>query len=165
MQSVDRKTRFSVYAAVTVVVVVLDQLTKIAAVRWLAGESPRVWLGGSFRLQYVENRGAFLSLGASLPDGVRTGIFVVAVLAILVVISVYILRGKQVARGELWAASLFTSGGLGNLIDRVFLGYVRDFANVGIGPVRTGVFNVADMAITAGAVVLLIHLFRSRSGG
>jgi signal peptidase II len=164
MQSVPKNTRFMVYTVVTAVVVVVDQLTKLAAVRWLAGEGTRLWLGGSFRLQYVENRGAFLSLGASLPDAVRTGIFVVAVLAILVIISVYILKGKQVARGELWAASLFTSGGLGNLIDRIIFGYVRDFANVGFGPVRTGVFNVADMAITAGAVVLLIHVFRSRSG-
>lgn len=164
MNSVPRNKRVMVYAAVTAVVVVLDQLTKIAAVRWLAGEGPRLWLGGSFRLQYVENRGAFLSLGASLPDAVRTGIFVVAVLAVLVMISVYILKGEQVAGGELWAASLFTSGGVGNLIDRILFGYVRDFANVGIGPLRTGVFNLADMAITAGAVVLLIHLFRSRSG-
>ncbi len=165
MQSVPRKQRIAVYAAVTALVVLLDQLAKVAAVRWLAGEAPRLWLGGSFRLQYVENRGAFLSLGAALPEAARTGIFVVAVLAVLILISIYILSGAQVARGELWAASLFTSGGVGNLIDRVLLGYVRDFANIGIGPVRTGVFNLADVAITAGAIVLLIHLFRSRSGG
>ena len=163
MQSVPQKKRFVVYTAVTALVVALDQLTKIAAVAWLADAPARTWLGGSFRLQYVENRGAFLSLGASLPDWVRTGVFVVAVMAVLVMISIYILRGKQVASGELWAASLFVSGGLGNLIDRVLLGYVRDFANIGFGPVRTGVFNVADVAISLGAVVLLIHLFRNRS--
>ena len=163
MQDVPQKKRLVVYTVVTVLVVALDQLTKIAAVAWLADTPARTWLGGSLRLQYVENRGAFLSLGASLPDGVRTGIFVVAVMAVLVVISIYILRGKQVAPGELWAASLFVSGGVGNLIDRVLLGYVRDFANIGFGPVRTGVFNVADVAISLGAVVLLVHLFRNRS--
>ena len=163
MHNVPKKRRWMVYSGVTLVVVVLDQLTKVAAVGWLAGEPTRLLLGGAFRLQYVENRGAFLSLGASLPEAARTGIFVVAVLAVLMMISVYILKGKQVAPGELWAASLFMSGGVGNLIDRVLLGYVRDFANIGIGPVRTGVFNLADVAITAGAVVLLIHLFRSRT--
>ena len=165
MSNVPKKQRWMVYSGVTVLVVVLDQLTKIAAVAGLAGEAPRRWLGGALSLESVETRGAFLSLGASLPDWLRTGIFVVAVLAVLVLISVYILKGKEVARGELWAAALFTSGGAGNLIDRILLGYVRDFAHMGIGPVRTGVFNLADMAITAGAVVLLIHLFRSRSRG
>ena len=165
MESVPQRQRIRIYAAVTTLVVVLDQLTKIAAVRWLAGEPARLWFGGFFRLQYVENRGAFLSLGASLPQTARTWIFVVAVLAVLLLISIYILKGKQVAPGELWAASLFASGGVGNLIDRILFGYVRDFANIGIGPVRTGVFNVADVAISAGAVILLVHLFRNRSGG
>ena len=164
MQSVPRKKRVLVYTMVTGLVVVLDQCTKIAAVHLVADRPPLRWLGGAFRLQYVENKGAFLSLGASLPEAVRTGVFVVAVLAVLVLISIYILKGRRVAPGELWAAALFTSGGVGNLIDRVALGHVRDFANIGIGPVRTGVFNVADVAITAGAVVLLIHLFRNRSG-
>ncbi len=107
MHNVPKNQRWMVYSGVLVVVVLLDQLTKAAAVARLAGEAPRLWLGGSFRLQYVENRGAFLSLGASLPEAVRTGIFVVAVLAVLVLISLYILRGKEVARGELWAAALF----------------------------------------------------------
>jgi len=109
----------------------------------------------------MENQGAFLSLGASLPPVVRTGIFVLAVAAILVVLMIYVVRSPGVARAELWATSLFVGGGLGNLVDRIWLGYVRDFANVGIGSLRTGVFNVADMAISTGAVLLVIHLSRN----
>ena len=157
-----RRYRLQVLAGVALATLVVDLFTKVLAVRMLAGRVPLTFLGDSLRLQYVENRGAFLSMGASLPQGVRTGIFVLAVAAILTVLIVYVVRSPGVARAELWATSLFVGGGLGNLVDRVRLGYVRDFANVGIGPVRTGVFNVADMAISAGAILLVVYLIRSR---
>jgi len=157
-----RRYRLQVLVGVTVASVVVDLFTKVLAVRMLAGRAPLTFLGDSLRLQYVENRGAFLGLGASLPTAVRTGIFVLAVAVLLAVLIVYVVRSPGVARAELWATSLFVGGGLGNLIDRVWLGYVRDFANVGIGPVRTGVFNVADMAISAGAVLLVVFLVRNR---
>jgi signal peptidase II len=153
--------RLQVLGVVAVACVVADLLTKALAVRMLAGQVDRSFFWGALRLQYMENRGAFLSLGASLPPVVRTGIFVLAVAAILVVLMIYVVRSPDVARAELWATSLFVGGGLGNLVDRIWLGYVRDFANVGIGSLRTGVFNVADMAISAGAVLLVIHLSRN----
>lgn len=162
MHPVPGNRRAIIFTAVVAVVVLLDQWTKWAAVRYLAGAAPLVGLGGAFRLQYAENRGAFLSLGASLPESARTGIFVLMVLVVLLLLTLYVFRGKQVTAGELWASALFAAGGIGNLVDRIWLGYVRDFANLGVGPVRTGVFNVADMAITAGAVTLMFHLFRSR---
>ena len=52
---------------------------------------------------------------------------------------------------------LFLAGGVSNLIDRVTLGRVIDFLNVGIGPLRTGIFNIADMAIIAGVVILIVE--------
>jgi signal peptidase II len=60
--------------------------------------------------------------------------------------------------------ALVAGGGLGNLVDRFRLrGYVIDFMNLGLGPVRTGVFNVADVAIVAG-VILLVLPGRRRPG-
>jgi signal peptidase II len=59
------------------------------------------------------------------------------------------------------ALGLLLAGGVGNLIDRINQnGHVTDFLNVGIGPVRTGIFNVADMAIMAGAGLLFWLSFR-----
>ena len=55
---------------------------------------------------------------------------------------------------------MIVAGGVSNWIDRVMRGSVPDFINLGIGPVRTGIFNVADVAITLGAVVLLLAEFR-----
>ena len=52
---------------------------------------------------------------------------------------------------------LFVAGGISNLVDRIAMGSVIDFLNVGIGPIRTGIFNVADVAILAGIALLLFE--------
>ena len=68
-----------------------------------------------------------------------------------------------VAFSVILALALVLAGGLSNLIDRfVHDGYVVDFINLGVGHVRTGIFNVADVAITVGVVMLLIQSLRSR---
>jgi signal peptidase II len=56
---------------------------------------------------------------------------------------------------------LFLAGGLSNLADRLAIGSVIDFLNVGIGPIRTGVFNVADVAIMAGVAMVLWEVLRN----
>ena len=57
--------------------------------------------------------------------------------------------------------ALFVAGGASNWIDRLARGFVVDFLNVGVGPVRTGIFNVADVAIMAGAAIMLIAELRA----
>ena len=75
------------------------------------------------------------------------------------------LRDSRFRVPEVVAVAAIVGGGVGNLVDRVQLGAVRDFFNVGIGPLRTGIFNVADMAITFGGIALIvIPLFRKRHG-
>jgi signal peptidase II len=62
------------------------------------------------------------------------------------------------------ALALVAGGGISNLIDRLlYNGRVTDFLNVGIGGVRTGIFNVADMAIMAGALLLLVNMRASKA--
>lgn len=165
-RAVRRTARIGTLLAVTAGCVGCDQATKVLARRMLEGAPPLQYLGGVVRLQFVENRGAFLGLGSTLPDGARDAIFVFGVAAVLIALLAHVLFSRRVARAELAAAALVVAGGLGNLIDRIALGHVRDFANLGIGALRTGVFNVADMAITAGCVLLMVHVVLStrRSG-
>ena len=143
---------------VSVVGVVLDQVTKVTARGILEGQPPFVTLWGILTFRWVENPGAFLSLGASLSPAVRTALFTVLVAIVLGMLVVSTLARSDATRGEAWAVALVVAGGIGNLIDRVLYGRVRDFANLKVGPLSTGVFNVADMAITAGGVVLLLVL-------
>ncbi len=134
----------------------LDQLTKVIAARYLGGADPIVMLGGFLRFEYTENRGAFLSLGASMEPWLRTLLFVGGVGLVLVVMLVMLVRDQTMDRPTMLALTLVVSGGIGNLIDRITLGVVRDFANVGIGSLRTGIFNVADLALTTGAILFLL---------
>ncbi len=131
-----------------------DRVTKHIATTTLSGTPGRSYLADTVWVGYVENRGGFLSLGASLPSGVRTVIFTGGTGLMLVAFALMAIRRRW--RG--WPAvgvALFVAGGASNWIDRAVRGSVVDFLNIGIGPVRTGVFNVADMAIMLGALIVV----------
>jgi len=137
-----------------------DRVTKRLATDTLAGAGDLSFLAGTVTMFYTENSGGFLSLGAGLSRGGRTAIFVVGTGLVLVAAAIGLLR----SRFDLWSMlgiTLFVAGGASNWIDRVTRGKVVDFLNVGIGPVRTGVFNVADMAIMAGLGLLIVAEARS----
>jgi signal peptidase II len=133
-----------------------DQMSKSAARSLLASGNPQSYFGDSLRLQLVENSGSFLSLGASLPEHFRFALFTAAVAALLIGLVAASLFARRLEPWRVVALALVAGGGISNLIDRLlFHGRVTDFLNVGIGGVRTGIFNVADMAIMAGALLLL----------
>jgi signal peptidase II len=125
-------------------------------------------LADTIRLEYVENTGGFLGLGGDLPAAWRTALFTVFTGVALSGMVVVAVRSRW--RGWLLiGTSLVVTGGASNWIDRVVHGRVIDFLNLGVGPLRTGVFNVADVAIMVGAALLLLAGARptnsdSRSG-
>jgi signal peptidase II len=141
--------------------VACDQATKVAAQSWLSGKPTTSYWGDTVRLTYLQNRGAFLSLGANWPDWLRWLLF--TLVSVLMVVAALAFVAQRLRKEEKlrWfspvvGASLLAAGGVGNLIDRCLRdGAVIDFLNVGIGPLRTGVFNVADVQIMA-AVALFI---------
>jgi signal peptidase II len=143
---------------------VVDLATKIIAERTLDGQPGMRLLGDTIRIAYVRNPGVFLSLGHSLSPGMRFWLFVVGVGAVLVMLLALTLRDARFRRVEVIAVAAIVGGGVGNLIDRVLYGSVRDFMNVGIGPLRTGIFNVADMAITFGGIALIVLPLLRRKG-
>jgi signal peptidase II len=141
-----------------------DQATKAIAVSHLPEMKIISYLGDTFRLQLTYNRGAFLSLGHSLPDVLRYSIFTVGTCIILLGAIAFALYSKSGNFCVVLAVSLFVGGGVGNLIDRIMHnGIVVDFLNIGIGPIRTGIFNIADVAIMGGAAILVFSAFRSMS--
>ena len=119
--------------------------------------SPPISLLGDFvRFEYAENTGAFLSLGSGLPDGMRFMLLGVLVGIVLVVMIVYMLRTRSLHVTELLALALIAGGGVGNLIDRLTAGYVIDFVSMGFESLRTGIFNIADVAISTGMILFLL---------
>src|SRR5690554_366242 len=133
-----------------------DQVTKIVARDQLEGAGRLSYLGDTFRLLLIENHGAFLGMGSEMPEWVRTSIFVGVVSLALVAFLVWILRTPELSKVSVVGAALVVGGGIGNVIDRVlFEGGVTDFLNIGIGTLRTGFFNVADVWIMLGAAMML----------
>lgn len=147
--------RLALFAWLAPLVVLLDHATKLLAVEHLR-LSPRLsYLADTFRLQYSENAGAFLGLGSGLSPGVRFWLLTVAVGILLVGILALLFTREGVTRSEAAGLILIGAGGFSNWIDRLLNnGVVIDFLNVGVGIVRTGIFNLADMAITGGVVFL-----------
>jgi signal peptidase II len=135
-----------------------DQATKSLAEIHLSYAETLSFFGDTVRLQLSDNHGAFLSLGATLPEAWRQFLFGVGVPTLLVALFLYALLAKRLSAVGAFALALYIAGGASNLADRVARGgYVLDFINLGVGPLRTGIFNVADVFIMAGAVVLAIH--------
>jgi signal peptidase II len=134
-----------------------DRVTKDLAKEHLMNHEPITYLHNTVILEYVENTGAALSLGDNLPKPVSFWLLSMLPLLFLVVLFVYAIRKANTLNNwKLLAFSLIFAGGLGNIIDRIaFDRHVTDFMNVGIGSLRTGIFNVADMCVTTGVIVLL----------
>lgn len=139
-------------AAATIVV---DRLTKLLATATLADAPGRSFFGDTLRLDYARNPGAFLGMGADWPAEWRAAIFTGAAFVGMAVVAALARRLRH-STGALVGLALFAAGTVSNLVDRVIYGSVVDFLNVGIGPVRTGIFNVADVAILGGAMLVLI---------
>jgi len=148
-------------AVVIAACIACDQASKWIARQYLGPGGLISFAGDLFRFQYAENTGAFLSLGASLPDPWRQFAFTIVVGLFLAALLLYLLFGNSLARSQVFSLALLCGGGFSNLVDRVaYDGRVVDFLNLGVGPLRTGIFNVADMAITAAAILLALDALR-----
>jgi signal peptidase II len=134
-----------------------DQATKELAQHTLRNSDTISWCHDLFRLQYAENPGGFLSLGSKLPQPVRFWILLVLPGGLLLMITVWLMVSPTIPYREMFALLLIVGGGGSNLFDRLYrAGKAIDFMNIGIGAVRTGIFNVADVAIMIGIGLLIL---------
>jgi len=137
-----------------VVTIGCDRVTKHVAMTTLAGGPSQSFLADTVRLVYAENAGGFLGAGADMDPFARTLLFTVLTGLCLAAMAAGALTRRWNAVAALGLA-LFLAGGASNWYDRVARGSVVDFLNVGLGPVRTGIFNAADVALMFGAVLFV----------
>lgn len=146
--------RLLLILAILISCVGCDQTTKSVAKAYLSETQPVSLLGGGIRLQVAKNYGAFLSMGASMGEASRGALLSVGVGVVLAGLLAYLFVNKPANPIVAFAIALIVGGGVSNLIDRLrYGGYVVDFINLGVGPLRTGIFNVADMAIMLGVLL------------
>ena len=156
------KTRFSALLILIVCTISCDQVTKRFAATHLKDAPRQTYLGDTIRLEYAENEGAFLGLGNEWSDSVRFWLFVVGNGVLLSWIGFWIWQHRNAPIGHTLGLAFIWGGGVSNFADRILSdGRVVDFLNMGIGPVRTGIFNVADVAIMAGVGFLILDWTRN----
>lgn len=151
-----KRARIFLLLVLTVTTVGCDRVTKRLATTFLEGMPDRSFMSDTVRLEYAENSGGFLSIGADLNPSARTAIFIIGTSLMLIVV---LILGVQ-SHDTVWhitGISLAFAGGASNLLDRITHGTVIDFVNVGLGNLRTGIFNVADVAILVGISMLIVR--------
>jgi signal peptidase II len=145
---------------ISVVVIILDQLSKAAINSHLVyGES--IAVTSFFNLVLAHNTGAAFSF-LSNAGGMQRWIFT-AIALIASVWIIWLLRKHQSEKLFSFALAFILGGALGNLIDRICYGYVVDFLDFYWGNSHFAAFNVADSAITCGAMLLILDSFNSKS--
>ncbi len=141
--------------AVTLMIIGLltcvDQLIKVAVLKHLKPVGSKVLISGFFRLRYVENTGAiFGSLESKT-------IILIIFTSIIVLVSLFLILSKKIKPGFMYACLvLIVSGGIGNLIDRIFRGFVVDYLEPLF--VDFAIFNFADCLVTVGAFSMMGYL-------
>lgn len=156
-------TKICLFCVLAVCLIGCDRVTKDLAKTHLADKATISYFHDTIRLLYVENTGAAMSLGDNLPKKTSFWLLSMLPLAFLIMMAAYtIRRTQQMKLLKLISLSMIIAGGLGNVIDRIlFDRHVTDFLNIGIGNIRTGIFNLADLYVSLGAILLVVS-FRQR---
>jgi len=155
---------WTILAAISLGIFAADRITKIAAITYLEPVGLIPIAGEWFRFAYVENRGAAFGLLNWLPDPYRLWFFgSMTAAAVVVIMSIYPRLGPT-QKLERVALALVMGGAMGNLWDRLVLGWVIDFLDFGWGPHRWPAFNVADSAIVLGLFGWLLVSTNKKDG-
>jgi len=157
-----RNIKIVLFCTLSVLFIGCDQVTKELAKVHLKDKPMMSFYHDTFRLDYIENTGAFLSLGDDWPPAASFWLMNVLPLLFLVGLFVYAIR-KTATAGliQIFPFMLIFAGGLGNIIDRMLYNrHVTDFMNMGINNLRTGIFNVADVYVTTGVIMLFVFQWK-----
>lgn len=153
MQEMRRDTRLRLLLLLIIglLTVALDQLTKLICIKSLeVGESVKV-IPGVLNFTYIRNEGAaFGSLSES------RWVFMIASVILIAAIIGYVIYDKTLKNSMVVCLSMIAGGGVGNMIDRIALGYVVDFIDIKFLPFWKWIFNVADSFVCVGAALLIL---------
>ena len=156
------KRNLIIFILGAIVVIAVDQITKAAITEKLFMYGSHKVIDGFFSLVYVTNPGAAFGFLARAPEIFRYLFFIgITVLAILLIIY-YIVKSKQETLLIVISLALIFGGAVGNLIDRIRFGAVVDFLDFYIGTWHWPAFNVADSAISIGAVLMIWEMLVNR---
>ncbi len=143
--------------------IAIDQISKyVVRTEVIPGKIIAI-IGDTFILTNVENSGAFLGMGSDLNPTLKLLLLLILPLLVLGYVLYYILKNKTLDRLSLIGFCFILGGGIANVYDRIVYGSVTDFFHIDFGGMfRTGIFNVADMSVTSGMIMLLVGSFMQK---
>lgn len=143
--------------------IAIDQITKFIVRAKIAQHEVIELIGDTFIMTKVENEGAFLGMGSDLGPTLKWILLLILPVIVLGGVVYYILTNKTLDKLSLIAFCCIVGGGIANVFDRFMYGSVTDFFHIDLGGVfRTGIFNVADMSVSFGMILLIIASFTQK---
>jgi signal peptidase II len=160
-------SRRSIFIIVTIILTVaLDQISKIIVrAKVVAGSQTEIF-GQLLSLHNVENTGAFLGMGSDLNPTLKLILLLILPVIVLGFVLRYIFKDKSLDNWSLFAFASIIGGGIANVYDRFAYGSVTDFLYMKLtDTLRTGIFNLADLSVTTGMIILVIASFKKKKKG
>ena len=157
-------SRRSIFIIVIVILTVaLDQISKvIVRAKVVAGSQTEIF-GELLSLHNVENTGAFLGMGSDLNPTLKLILLLILPVAVLGFVLRYIFKDKSLDNWSLFAFASIIGGGIANVYDRFTYESVTDFLYIRVTDfIRTGIFNMADLSVTTGMIILVIMMFKKK---
>ena len=157
-------SRRSLFIILTIILTIaIDQISKILVRAYVIPSEKTTIIGTYFTLHNVENTGAFLGMGSDLSPVLKLILLLILPIAVLGFVTVHIFKDKSLDNLSIFAFASIIGGGIANVFDRIVYGSVTDFFHIDLGGVfRTGIFNMADLSVTTGMIILLLVSFRKK---
>ncbi|MDD7885554.1 signal peptidase II [Flavivirga sp. 57AJ16] len=160
----------SIYIILVIILTIaVDQISKVLVrthieARTEINPGERISLiGNAFLMMNVENTGAFLGMGSDLNPTLRIILLLILPIVVLGFVLRYIFKDKSLDNASLFAFASIVGGGFANVYDRIVYGSVTDFLFIDLGGIfRTGIFNMADLSVTTGMIILVIVSFKKK---
>ncbi len=157
-------SRRSLLIILTIILTIaVDQISKIIVRTYVVPSERSNIIGTYFTLHNVENVGAFLGMGSDLSPLLKLILLLILPIIVLGFVTYHIFKDKSLDKLSLFAFASIIGGGIANVFDRVVYGSVTDFFHIDLGGVfRTGIFNMADLSVTTGMILLLLVSFKKK---
>lgn len=163
-------TRRTAYIFITIILtIVVDQISKVLVVNNIEERTDTSYgetislIGDYFTMMHVKNQGAFLGMGSELSGSLKVFLLLVLPVIVLAFVLRHIIKDKSLDNWSLFAFSSIIGGGIANVYDRFAYGEVTDFLYIHItDTIRTGIFNLADLSVTTGMIILVVMMLKKK---
>lgn len=153
---------FAIFA-ILIVNVGCDQISKNIVRQQIEYNERIALVNDHLTLTKIENQGALLGLGQSLPQPVKILLLTVLPLASLGLALLYLLANRNLSKSMVLSICFIIGGGIGNIYDRLVYGSVTDFLHIDFVLFETAIFNMADVSILVGVLVIMVDVLRGRT--